>query len=190
MATISVDTELDVGSARTAGEAWTINSGAKFTIKTDSRWHAQSPASYVGSLGSITCNEGEVIFDGREVRWLPITGGSGTPAIGDIISQGAVSGYYLGFWSGLTAQPVLAIGATGFIKLRQVTGGSFSAGALTFSGAGAATAASPDVTGWIEIVADAATAMTFPRLGKHTIRGDWFYLDNANGSIAQNIQIC
>jgi hypothetical protein len=189
MATITTDTYLDGGTARTAGEGWTINSGAKFTVRTDNRWHLNSPASYTGSFGSISCNEGEVIFEGRNVRWLAITGGSGTPAIGDTVSQGGVSGYFLGYWSSLTAQPSLTIGATGFIKLREVTGGAFSAGALTFSGAGAATAAGADVTGWIEIVADAATTMTFPRLGKHTIRGDWFYLENTNGSIGQTIQI-
>lgn len=37
MATITTDTYLDGGTARTAGEAWTINSGAKFTIRTDTR---------------------------------------------------------------------------------------------------------------------------------------------------------
>lgn len=189
MATITTDTFLDGGVARTAGEAWTINSGAKFTIRTDSRWHLNSPASYTGSLGSITCNEGEVIFDATHVRWLAINNGSGTPAIGDTVSQGGVSGYYLGFWSSLTAQPTLAIGASGFIKLREVTGGTFSAGSLTFSGAGAANATSADVSGWLEVVADAGTTMTFPRLGKHTIRGDWFYLENTNGSIAQTIQM-
>ena len=147
MATITVDTFLDGGTARTAGEAWTINSGAKFTIRTDTRWHLNSPASYTGSLANITCNEGEVIFDGRDVRWLAITGGSGTAAIGNTISQGAVSGYFLGFWSSLTAQPSLTIGSSGFIKFREVSGGNFSAGALTFSGGGAAVADRADVTG-------------------------------------------
>ncbi len=189
MATISTNTYLDGGTARTAGEAWTINSGAIFTIRTDSRWHLNSPASYTGSISSITCNEGEVIFDGTDVRWLAISGGGGIAAIGDTISQGGVSGYFLGFWSSLTAQPSLTIGTTGFIKLREVTGGTYTAGVLTFSGGGAATASGTDITGWMEIVADASATMTFPRLGKHTIRGDWFYLENTNGSIGQTIQI-
>ena len=70
MATIAVDTFLDGGTARTAGEAWTINSGAKLTIRTDSRVHANAPASMTGSLGSVTINEGEVVIDaeGRRVR--------------------------------------------------------------------------------------------------------------------------
>lgn len=191
MATITTDTFLDGGTARTAGEAWTCNGGI-LTVRTDSRWHANSPASMTGSLGAVTISAtlgGGYYIDATNVRWLAITGGSGTPAIGDTVSQGGVSGYFLGFWSSLTATPSATIGATGFIKLREVTGGAFSAGALTFSGAGAATAGGADVTGWIEVVHDQAIAITVPRLGKFQTRGDWFYLDDTTGSSNQLIQI-
>lgn len=83
----------------------------------------------------------------------------------------------------------MAIEATGFIKFREVIGGAFSAGALTFSGAGAATAAGADVTGWIEVVQRQAVANTVPRLGSFKTRGDWFYLDNTNGSAGQILQV-
>ena len=43
MAIIAVNTVLDEGTARTAGETWTINSGAVLTIKTDARVHAKAP---------------------------------------------------------------------------------------------------------------------------------------------------
>lgn len=191
MATITSNTFLDGGTARTAGEAWTCNGGI-LTIRTDSRWHLNSPASMTGSLGSVGISAtlgGGYYIDATAVRWLAITGGSGTPAIGDTVSQGGVSGYYLGYWASLTSAPTLAIGATGFIKLREVTGGVFSAGALTFSGAGAATAGGADVTGWIEVVHDQATAITVPRLGKFQTRGSWFYLANTTGSSNQLIQI-
>jgi hypothetical protein len=192
MATITADTYLDDGTSRTAGEAWTMN-GGKLTVRTDNRWHANAPASMTGSFAATTVSAvygGGVLIDGRNVRWLPITSGSGTPAIGDTVSQGAVSGYYLGYWSSLTAAPALAIGATGFIKLRETTGGTFSAGALTFSGGGAATASGPDVTGWIEVVQDQSTANTISRKGSgHVVRGDWFYLDDTTGSIGQVLQV-
>ncbi len=45
MATITVNNFLDQGTARTAGEAWTINSGAVLTTRTDTRWHSNSPVS-------------------------------------------------------------------------------------------------------------------------------------------------
>lgn len=191
MATITTDTFLDGGTARTAGEAWTCN-GGRLTIRTDSRWHANSPASMTGSLGAVTISAtlgGGYTIDGRNVRWLAITGGSGTPAIGDTVSQGAVSGYFLGFWSSLTSAPSATIGATGFIKLREVTGGTFGAGALTFSGAGAATASGADVVGWIEVVEDQGVAITVPRLGDFTVRGDWFDLGTTTGVANQLVQI-
>lgn len=189
MATIAVDTFLDGGTARTAGEAWTINSGAKLTIRTDTRVHANAPASMTGSLGSVTINEGEVIIDARNVRWLAYNTGTGNvPAIGTTISQGGVSGYLLGVWASLTSAPTAAAAAmpaTGFIKLREVSGGTFAAGALTGIGASATGA---DVTGWIEVVHDDAADITVPRLGKYTTRGDWFYLGNTTGTRGQVIQ--
>lgn len=185
MATITTNVYLE-DSARSAGEAMTINSEGKLTVRTDTRFHANSPASMTGSLGSITCNEGEVIFDGQNVRWLPISDGSGTVSIGTTISQGSVEGYFLGAYSSLTSAPSTSIPAIGFIKLREVTGGAFSAGALSGTGL-TANATGADLTGWIEVVSDDASNHTFPRLGKHTVRGAWFYLTNTNGSIGQVI---
>ena len=191
MATIAVNTILDEGTARTAGETWTINSGAVLTIKTDTRVHAKAPTTTgTGSIGSITINEGEVFIDARDVRWLAYTGGSGNvPAIGTTITQGSVSGYMLGVWAGLTSLATAAGSAmptTGFIKFRQVTGGNFVAGAL--SGI-SATASGVDVTGWIEIVADQAANITIPRLGTFTTRGSYFYLGSTTGVRGQTIQI-
>lgn len=193
MATITADEYLDSGPARTAGEAWTLN-GGKLTVRTDTRWHAGSPASMTGSLAGQTISPtlgGGVLLDGRNVRWLPYnTGTSTVPAIGTTITQGGVSGYLLGVWASLTVAPT-AVGAamptSGFIKLREVTSGPYTSGALTGIGA---SATGPDVTGWIEIVMDQSTAVTVSRKGSgHVVRGDWFYLDNTTGSIAQVLQV-
>jgi len=185
MATVTTPTVLDEVTARTAGETWTINTGGSLTIKTDTRWHAKAPAGMTGSFGNITCSDGELLIDARNVRWLEVTGGSGTLAIGDTISQGAVSGYFLGFWSSLTAAPSLTLSGVGFIKFRQVTGGTFSAGALTGA---TATAAGADVPGWIEVVFDQNTTISVPRLGKFTTRGDWFELESTTGVVGQVVQ--
>lgn len=189
MATITTSQFLDNGTGRTAGEAWTLNSGAVLTVRTDSRWHANAPASMTGSFGSVTVNEGEWLIDARNVRWMAYTGGSGnSPAIGTTVSQGGVSGYFLGVWASLTSAPTAvgaAIPASGFIKFREVVGGVFSAGVLTGI---SATASGPDVTGWIEIVHDQAANITIPRLGKYTTRGDWFYLENTTGTRGQVLQ--
>jgi hypothetical protein len=77
--------------------------------------------------------------------------------------------------------------ANGHIKFREVTAGPFTSGALTGIGASATGA---DVTGWIEVVQDQLTVITVSRKGSgHVVRGDWFYLDNTTGSIAQVLQV-
>ena len=76
--------------------------------------------------------------------------------------------------------------ATGFIKFREVTGGSFSAGALTGI---TVNATEQDKVGWIEVVFDQATAITVPRLGFFRTRGDWFELGTTNGTAGQIFQV-
>jgi len=188
MATITTGTHfLDEGTARTAGEAWTINgSGVSLTVRTDTRWHSNSPVSMTGSLGSITVTEGICAIDATKVRWMAITGGSGTCSIGTTVSQGGVSGYFLGYWASLTSAPSTTIGATGWIKLREVTGGTFAAGALTGI---SATAAGADLPGWIEVVCDQLANIIVPRLGQFNSDGTWFGLDNTNGSVGQTFQL-
>ena len=188
MATITTSPYYLDASARTAGEVMTIN-GGQLIIRTDTRFHATSPASMTGTLGGASVISatlgGEIFIDATKVRWLEITGGSGTYAIGTTITQGGVTGYFSGFWSSLTATPSTTIGATGFIKLREVTGGSFTSGAL--SGI-TATAVGADTVGWIEVVADQSANFNIPRLGKFTTRGDWFDLGVTTGVSGQVIQ--
>lgn len=193
MATITVNQFNDDGTtARTAGEVMTINGGL-FTQRTDTRRHATSPASFTGTFGgncvvSATLGGG-ILFDGRNVRWLAYNSGSGNmPAIGTSVTQGGVSGYLLSVHSSLTATPTAvgaAIPASGFMKFREVTGGNYSAGAL--SGI-TASATGADVTGWLEIVMDQSGNWNIPRLGNFTVRGKWFYLDNTTGSAGQILQ--
>lgn len=186
MATITVPQYNDDGTtARSAGEVLTVDGGT-ITFRTDTRTSAAVNNTLGGnSIISATLGGG-IVFDGRNVRWLPITGGSGTTTVGATITQGAVSGIFLGYWADYTSRGSTTVGATGWIKLREVTGGSFAAGAL--SGI-SATASGPDVTGWLEIVADQVANFNIPRLGKFTVRGDWFYLDNTTGSAGQIIQV-
>lgn len=194
MATITTDTFLDGGTARTAGETWTCNGGI-LTIRTDTRWHANSPASMTGTLGAVTISAtlgGGYYIDATNVRWLPYDGGSGNvPAIGTTITGGTsgANGYLLGVWASLTAAPTAvgaAMPATGFIKLREADAAYVDNDVL--SGIGA-TANGVDVAGWIEVVHDQSIAITVPRLGKFQTRGTWFYLSNTTGVANQLIQI-
>lgn len=189
MATIVVD-EFNDDSARTAGETLTIN-GATFTQRTDTRWHSRSPASYTGAYNDILPSStlgGNFVIDATKVRWMPFNGGSGNTPVGTIVTQGSVSGTFLAAYATLSAQPVSAMPASGFIKFREVNGGTFSAGALTGI---TASATGPDVTGWLEVVMDVAagTDINIGRLNEFRSSGDWFYLDDTNGQLGQEILV-
>lgn len=193
MATLTVDRYLDA-AACTAGEAFTLN-GGRLTVRTDTRWHANAPASMAGSLGSVTISAtlgGGYTLDATAVRWMAYDGGSGNaPAIGTTVSGGTsgASGYLLGVWASLTSAPTAvgaAIPATGFLKFREVTGAFVDNDVL--SGI-AATADGADVVGWIEVVHDQAAAITVPRLGDFTTRGDWFEIGTTNGAANQLMQV-
>lgn len=194
MAIITVNQFNDDGvTARTPGEVLTVN-GATFTQRTDTRWHATAPASMTGTYGgnSVISSTlgGKIIIEGRNVRWMEFNTGTGTvPAIGTTITQGGVSGYLLAVYTNLTSAPT-AVGAamptSGFIKFREVTGGTFAAGALTGI---SASAVGPDVVGWLEIVVDEAGNFNVPRLGSFETYGDWFQLGTTNGTVGQVFQV-
>ncbi len=193
MATITTAVYLE-DAARTAGEAMTINGGS-LTVRSDTRWHANSPASMTGSLGAVTISStlgGSYILDGRDVRWLPYDAGSGNvPAVGTTITGGTsgANGYLLGVWASLTSAPTAvgaAMPASGFIKLREADAAYVDNDVL--SGIGA-TANGVDVVGWIEVVHDQSIAITVPRLGDFTVRGDWFELGTGSGSANQTVQV-
>lgn len=192
MATISTSQYLDSGTARTAGEAHAIGSGAVLTIRTDTRIHANAPASATGSLGNPTFTDigGELFIDATAVREVSYTGGSGnSPAIGTTISQGGVSGYYLGAWASIGAAPTAsgsALPASGILKFREITGGSFAAGALTGI---TATCSGADRPSWIEVVFDAGANIVVGRIGKIKSRGQWYEIGTTNGSQAQQLLV-
>lgn len=200
MPTITTDTFLDGGTARTAGESWTIN-GCTLTIRTDTRWHANAPASMTGTLSTVSSsiNDMGFVVEGRNVRWMKFDSGAGlVPAIGTTITQGGVSGYLLGVWADLTSAPT-AVGAsmpsTGYMKFREVSGGQFVASSA-ISGISANPLATPgsgagaDAPGWIEVVRDASSSMNGVPLGAGFVfNGAWFDLGTTSGSPNQTIQV-
>lgn len=190
MATITTDTYLDEGANRTSGESWTMN-GAILRVRTDTRVHARAPANMSGTVGSMFISSvlgGGIIIDSRAVRWMPYNSGSGTvPPIGTIVTQGGVSGYLLGVWPDYTSMPLpegFPMPETGYLKFREVTGGTFSVGPLSEIGA---SAAKPDRQGWIEVASTSGAIVTVPRLGFYRVRGDWFELDQVTSGNANDV---
>lgn len=177
------------GSTVATLDTYTISNGSTLTIRTDSNACLNHSVAF-GSLDTVTFTGtgGTLKFDPTYVRVVAYTAGSGnSPAFGATISQGGVSGVFLGAWTNWQSEcivPGAAIGATGFIKIGGVTGGSFAAGVLTGI---TATCSGPDVQGWIEIRGADTATITVPRIGKVESVEAWFELGTTNGTRGQVI---
>jgi hypothetical protein len=179
---------LSGGSVNATLDTYTISNGTTLLIDTDSYQCANHSTAF-GSLDIVSYIGvgGKLKIDGTSVRVIAFTAGSGTvPAVGTTITQGGVSSYFLGVWSGWGSEPLAAAAAmpaTGFIKVKAKTGGSYAAGALTGI---TATASGPDVVGWIEVRGAETAAITIPRIGAFEVVGDWFELGTTNGVRGQS----
>lgn len=177
------------GSVNATLDTYTISEDSVLVVRTDSYACPNHSAAF-GSLDTVSFSGkgGTLRFDPTYVRVIAYTGGSGNaPAYGTTISQGGVSGVFLGAWTNWLSEPITpgsAIGATGFIKIGGVTGGNFAAGALTGI---TATCSGPDVQGWIEVRGPDTATITVPRVGKVESVEAWFEIGTTNGTRGQVI---
>lgn len=177
------------GSVNATLDSYAISNRSRLVVRTDSYACANHSTAF-GSLDTVTYTGtgGTLHFDPTYVRVIAYTGGSGnSPAFGATISQGGVSGVFLGAWTNWQSEPIVpaaAIGATGFIKVGGVTGGNFAAGALTGI---TATCSGPDVQGWMECRGADTASITVPRIGAMTSTEAWFELGTTNGTRGQII---
>lgn len=177
------------GSVNATLDSYAISNRSRLVVRTDSNACANHSVAF-GSLDTVTFTGtgGTLHFDPTYVRVIAYTGGSGnSPAFGAAISQGGVSGVFLGAWTNWQSEcivPGAAIGAAGFIKVGGVTGGSFAAGALTGI---TATCSGADVQGWIEVRGADTATITVPRIGAVTSTEAWFEIGTTNGARNQII---
>jgi hypothetical protein len=177
------------GSTNATLDTYTISEDSTLVVRTDT-YACPNHSTAFGSLDTVSFSGkgGTLRFDPTYVRVVAYTGGSGNaPAYGTTISQGGVSGVFLGAWTNWLSEPITpgsAIGATGFIKIGGVTGGSFAAGALTGI---TATCSGPDVQGWIEVRGADTAAITVPRIGSVESVEAWFEIGTTNGTRGQVI---
>jgi hypothetical protein len=178
------------GSTNATNDTYTISAGSTFVIRTDT-YACPNHSSAFGSLDNVTSSGtgGTIKWDPTYTREIAFTGGSGTvPAYGTTISQGGVSGVFLGVWADWQSQtvaPAAAMPASGYIKLGGITGGSFAAGALTGI---TATCSGADKQSWIETLVPDAAVWTISRLV--TMKTDavvWYEIGTTNGSAGQVI---
>ena len=185
MATISTSQTFD-SAARTAGEAFTINSGAVFTIDSDTRDGKNAAAARAGSMSSFTmtaASGGQVLVDGTKVWLIAYDGRIGTPnvpALGTIIAgvTSGATGELMNCTSAINAIPTAAgaaMPATGYLKLKSVTGTFQDNETLEIQGSTDLCLANGiGQRGWIEVVMDDAAGFTIGRAQKFSITGDWF----------------
>lgn len=177
------------GSVNATLDVYTISNQTRLTVRSDTNACANHSVAF-GSIDTVAFSGtgGTLHFDPTNVRVIAYTGGSGnSPAFGATISQGGVSGVFLGAWTNWQSEcivPGAAIGATGYIKIGQKVGGDFAAGALTGI---AATCSGADVQGWIEVRGADAGTITVPRIGAVTSTEAWFELGTTSGAAGQVI---
>lgn len=170
-------------------DTYTISAGSTLVCRTDT-YACANHSIAGGSLDTVsfTGQGGELRFDPTYVRVVAYTAGSGnSPAYGAAISQGGVSGVFLGCWTNWQSDPIVpgvAIGATGYMKIGGTTGGEWAAGAITGV---ALTCSGPSVQGWIEIKGADTATITVPRIGKVTSTEAWFEIGTTNGARGQII---
>jgi hypothetical protein len=181
---------LSGGSVNATLDTYTISNNTTLLIDTDSYQCANHSAAF-GSLDTVSFTGigGKVMATAKNVRVIPYNTGSGNvPAIGTTITQGGVSGTFLGVWASWLVEPTAsgaAMPATGYIKVKNKTGGNYAAGALTGIGASATGA---DTPGWIEIRGADTAQITVPRIGIAEFgEGDMFEIGVTNGTRGQVI---
>lgn len=195
----TVNPEFATVSAAKAGNDTHNIDGGYLTIDTDTRWCKKHSAT-TGNIGTLSLSSiygGTVKLDGTNVRLIPYASGTGNvPVTGDLLYQGggSVVGELLGVWSDINTTPTTAgsaMPATGFIKIKNKTGGNF-ANADTIkitsnSGTTIATASAADKIGWIEVAIRGQWGGSNP--GAFFIAtGEWFEIGTTNGSANQTMQ--
>ena len=195
--TITATQNIDELTGKTGGDIFNIN-GGNLTIDQHSRFglnNANTSATAATSMGSITLSAtlgGTCTIDGRYVRLIAFTGGSGTiPALNSLVTQGGASGKLMCVYSSLTAAPLIKGGtmpATGWIMVKQWNQIEYAAGALTLSGVTANSSGASKV-GFLEIMGDEAATINANRLGTFNIYGEWYKLGVTSGTANQQLQV-
>ena len=110
---ISTTQNIDELTGKTGGDTYSVIGGS-LTIDQHSRFglnNANTSATAATSMGSITLSAtlgGTCTIDGRYVRLIAFTGGSGTiPSLNSLVTQGGASGKLMCVYSSLTAAPLV-----------------------------------------------------------------------------------
>jgi hypothetical protein len=203
--TISTSQTYD-SAARTAGDTYTIQSGAVFTIDSHTRDGKNSPASRAGSWSSFTMTSasgGKVVIDSSKVKYIKYDTLSGTPNVPTIgatlqgVTSGA-TGELMNISSAINAVPTAAgaaMPATGIIMFKSITGTWQDNEVIEVQSGGLDLCLANGTirTGWLEIAMDDAATFTIGRAQEFVINNDnttyWFESETTgSGSAHQQVQ--
>lgn len=194
--TLIANTNVDALVGRAGGDTIGTN-GFNIVMDEHTRYglNAATNATWAAITSSATLG-GDILIDGRLVRMVYYTGGSGNvPAYNTVISKGGASGLLIGVYDTLTVAPTTpgsAMPANGYILIKQWNSVAYSAGALTGITASVdvdpITGLATDRAGWIEIVGTEATFLTLNGLNNQSnkvVRGNRFTLGKTPGTPAR-----
>ena len=190
--TITTTTNMTALTGKGGNDTYNIN-GGNLTIDSDTRYGPNTTTA-TGPFGNLNLSAnlgGNLVISGLNVKLVPFSSGSGNvPVSGTTITSSGVTAELLCVMSTRVGGTVTAAGSamptTGWLKVRNVSGGTFNAGALTGI---SATATATAETGWIEIIGVETMAITVNRLNSLTVTGDWFSVGTTTGIRGQTVQL-
>jgi len=180
------------------GNTVTIN-GPTLTVNSDVRWGQN--AAVMGPITVSPTLGGKVLFDGRDIWEINFDASTGNvPTLAVLGSNGVTggssgaTGELLRVWAAGELVPRAAGGAmptSGYIKLRTKTGTFEDNEVITLPGGATVTvnSATGGKRSWLQIVGARTTTVNIPRLGKLEVFGDWYYLNDTDGTDNQSIPL-
>jgi hypothetical protein len=179
---------------KTGNDTYNINGGT-LIMDSDTRFgkNALSATGNSCPFGNVTPSPslgGNFLVDTRNCRMMSFTGGSGVvPAYETTISQAGGTAQLLMVMSaetgGVVYSPGQAMPATGWIKIRKLTG-SFTPGAMTGISCNITVA---DKQGWIILVGVEGKSHSHPKLGTCTFKGAPIEVGTTTGVRGQTVQL-
>lgn len=175
--TITVDSNHDDLTGRLLGENITINDGAKLTIDSDPQETA------MGQLGDLQINSGEIHIDGRYVREIAYSSGTGSlPAITTAVTWGsggsAGSGKIIRYDSGTNA--------TGILTLTRQSGADPNG---TITGGGWSATVDSSKVGYLKLLVETQVWDTLNADSILRVTGDWYELGVGDGTDNQSFTL-
>ena len=192
--TLTADTNIDALAGKTGGDFYTTNTYDVNQLTIDQ--HSLYGLNQVSTAGTAATSIGNinghlpVLIDGRKVRMIPFTGGSGLiPTLNTLITQGTSSGKLMCVYTTDMTLAPLVDGATmptaGWIQVKQWNSIEYTAGALTGLTANCTGASK---VGFLQLLFSGHSIQRMDNPHMH-IEGEWYELGLTDGTATNTYQV-